>query len=42
MMVGVLFAVVEDLLKTREPVLEMKAIYFMSPTAEVCTILSAT
>ncbi|XP_017342535.1 syntaxin-binding protein 3 isoform X1 [Ictalurus punctatus] len=26
--------IVEDLLKTREPVLEMKAIYFMSPTAE--------
>ncbi|XP_058266061.1 syntaxin-binding protein 3 isoform X1 [Hemibagrus wyckioides] len=26
--------IVEDLFKSREPVLEMKAIYFMSPTAE--------
>lgn len=28
--------VVEDLFKSREPVPEMKAIYFMSPTAKVC------
>lgn len=27
--------VVEDLFKSREPVPEMKAIYFMSPTAKV-------
>lgn len=26
----------EDLFKNREPVPEMKAIYFMSPTAKVC------
>lgn len=30
-----LFLVVEDLFKSREPVPEMKAIYFMSPTAKV-------
>lgn len=30
-----LFSVVEDLFKSREPVPEMKAIYFMSPTATV-------
>lgn len=29
------FLVVEDLFKSREPVPEMKAIYFMSPTAKV-------
>uniref|UniRef100_A0A8C2ZQD8 Syntaxin binding protein 3 n=1 Tax=Cyclopterus lumpus TaxID=8103 RepID=A0A8C2ZQD8_CYCLU len=28
--------IVEDLYKNREPVPEMKAIYFMSPTAKVC------
>lgn len=31
-----LFPVVEDLFRSREPVPEMKAIYFMSPTAKVC------
>lgn len=30
-----LFSVVEDLFRSREPVPEMKAIYFMSPTAKV-------
>lgn len=30
--------VVEDLFKSREPVPEMKAIYFMSPTAKVYKI----
>lgn len=32
------FLVVEDLFKSREPVPEMKAIYFMSPTAKVYTL----
>lgn len=35
MCVCILFAVVEDLFKSREPVTDMKAIYFMSPTAKV-------
>lgn len=30
-----ILSVVEDLYKSREPVPEMKAIYFMSPTAKV-------
>lgn len=35
-----LFSVVEDLFKNREPVPEMKAIYFMSPTAKVYILSS--
>uniref|UniRef100_A0A7N8X122 Syntaxin binding protein 3 n=1 Tax=Mastacembelus armatus TaxID=205130 RepID=A0A7N8X122_9TELE len=31
--------IVEDLYKNREPVLEMKAIYFISPTAKVCSFI---
>lgn len=33
------FTVVEDLYKSREPVPEMKAIYFISPNEKVCSIL---
>lgn len=34
------FSVVEDLFKSREPVPEMKAIYFMSPTAKVFVLFN--
>lgn len=39
MSIFLLVAVVEDLYKSREPVLEMRAIYFMTPTAKVCLFI---